>query len=158
MNPTRLHYFYARKWPIWLAIIIVPLLCLVFMTRVLGPAPALLPLNAASGNYLFLLGLAWFLGWALCALVGPFIFGPIYSYRARLNGAPFLPGDQAEILVGPHRGRIVQVLEALDGRGKIRVDLGEKTSSKRKGMFLAGDFFEETQLLRVVGVEQHPAG
>jgi hypothetical protein len=66
-------------------------------------------------------------------------------------------GDRVEILVGPDRVRIVPVLEPMNGRGVVRVDLGGRVHSKRKGTFLSGDTFEETQLLSAVSAEQRLA-
>ncbi len=82
-----------------------------------------------------LLGLAWLLGMAGGSLAGPFILGPIYFHRAKLNGAPFQEGDLVEILVGPNRGRAVRVRESLDGRGTVKVDFGEQASSNRRSIY-----------------------
>lgn len=149
MKPTRLHYFYAYKLPVWIWIIVVPQLCVVLMAKGLGPPPALCPPGTEAGSYLMLLGLAWLLGWAGSALVGPFVLGPIYFHRARLNGAPFQVGDPVRILVGPCRGRVVRVLASVDGRGMVTVYLGETVGGKRKRR---RDTFEETQLLRVIEI------
>ncbi len=157
MKPTRLHYFYAYKWPVWICIVVVPLLCVALVARELGPPPAFFPLESDARSYLLLLACAWLLGWASCALLGPFVLGPIYFHRAQLNGAPFQMGDSVEILVGPNRGRVVRVLEPLDGRGMAKVDLGEPANAKRKSIFWCGDIFELTQLLKVAGAEQRPA-
>ena len=157
MKPTRLHYFYAYKWPVWICIVVVPLLCVAFMARALGPPPALSPLESDARSYLLLLGIAWLLGWASCSLVGPFILGPIYFHRAQLNGAPFQVGDSVEILIGPDRGRVVRVLEPLDGRAMVKVDLGDHLNLERKRSFRTRNTFEETQLLKVFDAEQHLA-
>lgn len=154
MKPTRLHYFYAYKWPVWIWIIVVPMLFVAFMARALGSPPALSTLEPDSKSYLLLIGLAWLLGMASCSLVGPFILGPVYFHRAQLNGAPFQVGDPVEILVGPNRGRVVRVLEPLDGRAMVKVDFAEPPGLKQKRTFRAGDTFEETQLLKVVDAEQ----
>src|ERR1700737_1048614 len=126
MKPTRLHYFYAYKWPVWIWSIVVPLLFVALMARALGPLPVPFTPKSDATNYLQLLGLAWLLGMASCSLVGPFILGPIYFHRSQLNGAPFQVGDPVEILVGPNRGRVVRVVAALDGRARVTVDLGEQ--------------------------------
>ena len=101
MKPTRLHYLYAYKWPGWICIVVVPLLCVALVARELGPPPALFPLETDARSYFLLLACAWLLGWASCALLGPFVLGPIYFHRAQLNGAPFQMGDSVEI-----RGRV----------------------------------------------------
>ena len=154
MKPTRLHYFYAYKWPVWICIVVVPLLCVALVARELGPPPAFFPLESDARSYLLLLACAWLLGWASCALLGPFVLGPISFHRAQLNGAPFQMGDSVEILVGPNRGRVVRVLEPLDGRAMVTVDFGEQAHSRRKGSSRARNTFEETQLLKVVDAEQ----
>lgn len=141
MKPNRLHYFYAYKGPVWICIIVVPMLFVALMAGALGSPTSLTPGEAHPKGYLLLLGLAWLLGWASCALVGPFVLGPIYFHRAQLNGAPFQAGDPVEILVGPNRGRVVRVVEPLNGRGMVKVDFGEQPGLKR-------EWFEETQLLK----------
>ncbi len=128
------------------------------MASALGPPSSLSPLGSDGKSYLFLLGLAWLLGCAGGSLVGTFILGPIQFHRAQLNGAPYQPGDLVEILVGPNRGRIVRVQESLDGRGTVKVDLGEQTSPIGKSIFWSGEYFEETQLLKVGDAEQPLAG
>ena len=153
MKPTRLHYFYAQKWPIWIWIICAPLLCVALMASALSPPASFSPTEPETRSYLFLLAIAALLGWAAGALVGKFVLGPIYFHRAQLNGAPFQPGDRVEILVGPNRGRIVQVLESWHWRGTAKVDLGEGAAPIRKNTFSSKDIFEETQLLKVADAE-----
>jgi hypothetical protein len=148
MKPTRLHYFYAYNWPKWLWITLVPLACVALMAGALGPPPALLPPGAEGKGYLLLLGLAWLLGFTGGLLPGWFILGPIYFHRAQLNGAPFHPGDEVEILVGRCRGRVVRVLDAENWQGSVRVDLGEAERGRRSRLW-TGDIFQPTQLLKV---------
>jgi hypothetical protein len=135
MKPTRMHYFYAQNWPAWIWFTVAPLLCVLIMANALGTPPHLYALGVEAKSYLFLLGLAWLLGYLVAGLLGWFIFGPVYHYRAELNGAPFQPGDRVQILVGRDRGRVVRVAEVWDWRGDLRVDLGDLAGRKRRTIF-----------------------
>ncbi len=149
-----MHYFYARKWPVWLWMILIPLSCTVLMSGLLGSPPSLSPLTPEAKSYVLLLALAWMFGWAGGALVGPFILGPIHHHRAQLNGAPFQTGDLVQVLVGPYRGRVTRVLEPLDGQGLVKVDLAQQAQRSWKSRFWCGNRFEETQLLKITAAEQ----
>lgn len=130
-----MHYFYAQNWPAWIWFTVVPLLCVLLMASALGTPPDISALGAEAKSYLLLLGITWLLGYCAAGLVGWFILGPIYHYRAELNGAPFQTGDRVQILVGQNRGRVVRVAEVRDWRGDLRVDLGELANRKGKTMF-----------------------
>jgi len=135
MKPTRIHYFYAQNWPAWIWFAVAPLLGVLIMASALGAPPDLTTLGAEAKIYFFLLGLAWILGYLAAGLLGWFLLGPIYHYRAELNGAPFQPGDRVQILVGRDRGRVVRVAEVRDWRGDLRVDLGELADLKGRAIF-----------------------
>jgi hypothetical protein len=135
VKPTRLHYFYAQNWPAWIWFTAIPLLAVLLMAKALGTTPDLSALEVEAKSYLFLLGITWLLGFCVAGLVGWFILGPLYHYRAELNGYPFRPGDRVEILVRANRGRIVLVAEVRDWRGDLRVILPESASRKGKTMF-----------------------
>ena len=125
MAATRVHYFYAQNWPARIWIVAVPSLCVLLMAGALGSPPEIAGFQPEAKSYLFLLGIALLAGSCVAALLGPFILGPLYHYRAELNGYPFQPGDQVQILVGANRGRVVQVIGEWAFRGgELRVDLG----------------------------------
>ncbi len=147
MKPTRMHYFYAQNWPAWIWFALAPLLCVWIMASALGPPPDFSTLGAEAKSNLVLLGFAWLLGFLVAVLLGWFIFGPIYHYRAELNGAPFQPGDRVQILVGRDRGRVVRVAEVWDWRGDLRVALGDLAG--RKGRTI-DDF---VQVIKVTDAE-----
>ena len=119
------------------------------MASALGTPPDLSTLGAEAKSYLFLLGITWLLGLCVAGLVGWFILGTLYHYRAEFNGYPFRPGDHVEILVGANRGRVVQVVEVWDWRGNLRVDLGEFA---RPG---ARTYFHFAQVIRADDAEPH---
>ena len=113
----------------------VPSLFVLLTARALGPAPEIAGFEADARSYLFLLGIALLLGFCAVALVGPFILGPIYHYRAELNGAPFQTGDRVEVLVGANRGHVARVAEVWEWRGDLRVDWGTSVARKSRTIF-----------------------
>ncbi len=143
MTPERARSFYARNWPARIWIVVFPALCVALMAVALGPPPELAGFKGDAKGYLLLLGLALLIGLCAAALLGPFLLGPLYHYRAERNGYPFHPDDRVELLVGANRGRVVRVVEVWDWRGDLRVDLGE---SARPG---ANTLFQFTQVVRV---------
>jgi hypothetical protein len=120
--PTRAHRFFAGNWlpRIWMAAF--PALAALLMASALGPAPELAGFGRDARAYLLLIGIALALGLCVAALLGPFVLGPIYHWRAEVNGAPFHPGDRVEILVGANRGQVARVAEVWDWRGSLRVE------------------------------------
>ena len=69
------------------------------------------------------------LGFFVGVLVGWPVLGPTFYGLALKNGEPFAPGELVHILKGPHRDRIVEVVEVFDlgayaNAHRIRVDLG----------------------------------
>ena len=80
----------------------------------------------------------------LSLLVGFFFLGPIYHWRATLNGAPFHVGDRVRILVGPHRDRVVQVYAVWIERSQVCVELDELSKTEAK------DVFSFTQVCREI--------
>jgi len=135
MKPTRAHYFFAQNWPVKIGIVLVPSLFVVLMARALDPAPEIAGFDAEARSYLFLLGIALLLGFCVVALMGPFILGPIYHYRAELNGAPFQTGDRVEVLVGANRGRVARVAEVWESRSDLRVDWNSSVARKGRTIF-----------------------
>ena len=116
MKPTRMQYFFARRWTDRIWFTSIPLLCAIAVIRFLKPTPELL----SDGRYLLQV-----LGFVLAALLIGFfsafiialpILVPIALYRSRINGAPFHKGDLVHILVGPHRDRVVRVYEVWESR------------------------------------------
>ena len=132
MKPTRAQYFFARNWPARILVVIVPLLFAYLMARGLGPVPRLAGLGPEARSYLLLLGIALLLGLCVVALLAPFVLGPIYHYRAELNGAPFQAGDRVEILVGANRGQVARVVEVWDWRGNLRVEWDARVTRRNR--------------------------
>lgn len=144
--PTRLHYFYAQNWPAWIWFTVAPLVPVLVVARALGTPPDLSAFGPEARSYLFLLGVTWLLGYLVSGLVGWFIFGPLYHYRAEVNGYPFRPGDRVEILVGPSRGRVVRVADVWEQRGEVRVEAPESAGGKKRTVY------QFTQVIKVNGV------
>ena len=60
---------------------------------------------------------------------------PLYHLAGRLAGAPFQVGDHVRILVGPHRGKVVEVSEVRGELSEIRVELGKEAWEANKDIF-----------------------
>jgi len=147
MKPTRLHYFYAQNWPAWIWFTVVPLIPVLVAARALGTPADLSTFGPESRSYLFLLGISWLLGYLVGGLVGWFILGPLYHYRAEINGYPFRSGDRVEILVGARRGCVLRVAEVREERGEVRIEPPESAGRKEKTVF------HFAQIIKVDGVE-----
>ena len=130
----------------WIWIVAVPSLCAILMACALGPAPGIAGFERDAKDYLYLIGIALLLGICVAALTGPFILGPLYHYREELNGYPFQPDDAVELLVGANRGRVARVVEVLEGRGVVRVDLGEFATPGAKTLFRIAQVIKVTKM------------
>jgi hypothetical protein len=152
MKPTRAQYFFARSWPlvlvfgflfvaapIWFAFVVAGILA-----RVYQPITDIWNLPRVA----FFAIVAWLLAVLVALVVASFlagIFWPILRprYRARCikNGAPFRVGDQVQILVGRHRGRVATVSSGWRDDG-VRVELGEREKEDFE------DIYDPIQLVR----------
>ena len=147
MKPSRLQYFVAGDWPskIWVTAIPIGFACFAAPScwqLLLSPTRWTDPLIALGYLVLFA-----FLGYFVSILVGWPILGPMYYDRSLKNGEPFHIGDVVQVLVGPHRDRIVRVVKVFDiaewtGAHRIQVDLGADVKEDDK-------VFRSTQVLRV---------
>lgn len=148
--PTRAQRFFAGNWlpRIWMAAF--PALAALLMAGALGPAPELAGFGRDARAYLLLIGIALALGICVAALLGPFVLGPIYHWRAEVNGAPFQPGDRVEILVGANRGRVARVAEVWDWRGSLQVEFTEPVPRRDKTSFAL------TEVLKIGAAESAP--
>jgi hypothetical protein len=122
--------------------------CVVYAVRTTGTFP-IEPTNWQS--------LLSFLGSVLLGtLLGPpsgllsawFILGPIYQWRATVNGAPYHIGDNVYVIRGPNSGRVFSVYEVWPGRSQVRLDLGEDKREK------VTDVFSETEVVRADGTRK----
>jgi hypothetical protein len=140
MKASRIHYFFAEDWPvkIWLTAVLV--------LFVLGSAfifwPLLVSPTRWTDPFLFFgcVLLAVPLGWLVASLIGWFVIGPLYYDRGLKNGEPFHQGDTVQILTGPHRDRVVWVVNAFEHA--VHVDLGEASEDGE-------DVFASIEVLRV---------
>ena len=145
MKASGIHYFFARKWPIKIWMIAFPSAASVLAgsscwTLLVSPVNWKDPLV-----FLGLVLLAALLGYFVGILVGWPVIGPMYYDRSLENGEPFRSGDMVQILIGPHRDRIVRVIEGFDyapyaGGHRIRVDLGAD---------IRDNVFESCEILRI---------
>ncbi len=86
--------------------------------------------------------LSLLLGVCCALLLGGLILGLIYQSVVRWNGGPFVQGDLVQILVGPHRGRVVRVYSLAQGFA-VHVDLGGEEKETSKARFQAIHVFKE---------------
>jgi hypothetical protein len=86
--------------------------------------------------------LAIILGFFLSLPLAWILLSPSYHAQSLRNGAPFHAGDRVRILVGPHRGRIVEVREIWDFRNQVRVEIDAKATED------ATDEFSPTEICR----------
>ena len=151
MKPSRIHYFVAAQWPsrIWLTAF--PAASFAWSASLCWP---LLVSPTKWTDPLVFFGcalLAAALGFFVSIIVGWPILGPMYYDRSLKNGEPFHTGEMVHILVGPHRDRVVPVVEAFDfadyaGAHRIRVDLGENAKETES-------LFSSHEILRVSEAE-----
>jgi hypothetical protein len=142
VEPTRVQYFYAGKWPTRLWRCAFQAISIVgwwhstglpwFST---GDATTLL---LAIGSLVLFVALGHF----VAVLVGWFVLGPVYFDRMLKNGGPFQPGDTVLVLSKPHRGCVARVYQVWQGDA-VRVELGDQA----KGQL--ADIFQPIELLRV---------
>lgn len=140
MKPTRIQYFYAQGWPLKIWLTLSPLVFGAVAVRTCEPSLATLKnwrlLFSLIGIFLIWAMLGFFVGLVLGSIILP----PLYHYRAIRNGGPFKPGDVVQILVGPHRGRVVRVHSLQEH--SVQVELGKQA---REGF---DSVFTPEQLLR----------
>ncbi len=155
MKPSRLHYFVAGDWPskIWTTVFSVGFACFAASS-----CWQLLILPTRWTDLLFVFGylvIFALLGYLVSILVGWPILGPMYYDRSVKNGEPFQTGDTVQVLVGPHRDRIVRVVKVFDiaawaGAHRIEVDLGADGNQD-------DIVFRATQVLRVESAQHAEA-
>ena len=151
MPPARITWvqrFYAYRGPFWLWMTLMAILGLLLVSLFIPAPPDLFDSSPEARDYFILLLLMGLIGLAGCALVGPFILGPLYYSRARLNGAPFAVGDTVQILRGRQRGRKFRVVEVRDWRNTLRVDLGGKPRETWRDYF-SQEYYGYLDVLKV---------
>lgn len=140
MEPSRIHYLFAEEWP---ALIWLGSGCVIGMVRaavLCQPTPGLLGDGWGVLAFLAALILGFLVGYLGAVLLGMVVLGFLYCDRGVRNGEPFRKGDVVRILVGPHRDRIVRVLDAFNiadyaGAHRIRVELGEDVGQEDEDLF-----------------------
>ncbi len=140
MRPTRIHYFYAQNWPLKLWFCFAILLTTIIVLTLSDLTITALQNWRAVARLFAILVLGPLIGFFVGLLFSSLIVSPLYFSQLEKNGGPFQIGDQVEILVKPHRGRIVRVY-ALGQGYSVRVELGAAEREKFK------DFFSGTALL-----------
>jgi hypothetical protein len=150
MKPSRIQYFFAKNWPakIWLGAF--GGVFTVGAARVVVPAIRSEHLGWGTISYLVVIPSALVVGVLLGFLTAFPVLYPLYSWRAKLNGAPFQRGDVVEILVGEHRGKRAQIYELWDERGQVRVDLGKAAKNQRHRRFPPRRSHENRRLVDLV--------
>jgi hypothetical protein len=141
MKASRIHYFFAQEWPIKIWMTAVPSVFAIYAALRCWP---LFVSPTSWFDWPVIVGiilLAAMLGYFVGILLGWPIIGPLYYDRSVRNGEPFHAGDMVQILVGPHRDRVVRVIKAFDcgayaGGHRITVDLGAEEEDFRSHQIL----------------------
>jgi hypothetical protein len=137
-----IQYIFAHNWPFKAYLSVAAIVGVVVAVTVCQPSIAIF----SDRSYLLVFVVSLLLAPVLFVFLAlPFFWilvGPLYYIRARLNGAPFRVGDSIRILVGPYRGRVVQIYDVWDSRHQVRVDLDAETKID------VTDVFSFTQICR----------
>jgi len=139
MKPTKVQYFCAQQWPTYAWLISFSLCGAGLAVYASDLASLILSQPAVSFWLACLVVLGAAIGWLCGGIAGAFILGPFYVAVGKLNGAPFQPGDQVQILAGPHRDHVFRVYEVWEVRNQVRVDLGEKAVANFSDVFSSNE-------------------
>jgi hypothetical protein len=71
------------------------------------------------------------LGWIL----GMFIYPILCIIAIRLQGGPFVEGDEVIVLTKPYQGVKTKIYEVWESRGEVRLDLGSDLKASCKDVF-----------------------
>jgi len=135
MKPNRIQYIFAKDYPLAAWFLAFALFSAALVIKECQPSTAVFLDLPYLLLFLFSLLLAPVLGFFLSLPFAWVLVRPLYDFRARLNGAPFYPGDRVRILVGPHCGRVANIYQVWDIRGQVRVELDEQSKKEMKDVF-----------------------
>ena len=142
MKATRLQYFFATDWPVRFYLMVPAFYGWWLVIAVSEPTLA----TFRHADFALLFVACMILAPAFMAFlflpVAWFVLGPVYYWRAHLNGAPFAVGDRVSILHGPQRDRVVEVYEVWAHRRQVRVNLDLEAQQS------VSDVFSFTQVCR----------
>src|SRR5688572_26102597 len=135
MKPSFMHYVFAYDLPFRGFLACWAILGVAMVFSVCEPSLAMFSDWTFCVFFVFSLVLAPVLFALFSVLfVWPFLL-PVYWFGDRLAGAPFRVGDHVRILIGPHRGRVVEVYDVWDSRHQIRVRLDAEAESAVRDVF-----------------------
>ena len=87
------------------------------------------------------------IGWVLLAAIPVagigYIIGVVFIWMllgriaARIQGWPFVVGEEVMILAGKHKGRIAKIYEVWEPRGQVRLELGEQEKESVNDVYCA---------------------
>jgi hypothetical protein len=66
-----------------------------------------------------------------------FIWTILGGIAARIQGWPFVEGDEVVILAGKDRGRVTKVYEVWESRGQVRLELGDEAKESLTDVYCA---------------------
>ena len=147
MRPTRWQYIFATNWLpallqwTWSLNFVVCALLKIKPTAEIWGDPWFVLLAV------FVIGIAFLLGWFACIIPAWFLFGPLLYSQGHSNGGPFVPGDRVYIIAGKHRGRFSRVYATCEA-DILWLDLGDREQAGGTNIFGA------YQVLRAGDAEQ----
>ena len=145
----RLKRFVAEDWPfrIWIAGVVMA--WFVFLKGALNPDRTLFSAWQELAAFIGIAAAGLVISILIAGMAAGVFVAPINRIQARLNGAPFKPGDRVLILAGRYRGRIGRVYSEWQGE-TIRVDVGDEASKT------FDDVFGQYQVERVANSAEEP--
>ena len=90
----------------------------------------------AVGCLLAVVALSFLLGYYVAIPALWIFWGPVLMDQGDRNGGPFQPGDQVQILSGPHRGAVTRVYDCAQYE-RVRVELGKEAEENYTNVFAA---------------------
>ena len=144
---TRRQRILASSWPITLSGCAVVAVVIYGAVSISGPIQYAFSSVWSVCCWLTIIALSFFLGYYVAIPALWILWGPVLMDQGERNGGPFHPGDQVQILCGPHRDTVTHVYAGAQYE-RVHVELGEEAKES------CADIFAAHELLRVDGKRQ----
>ena len=144
-RPSPVQMFFAHQWPmrLWFSAWTLGVAALAIAAT--NPCLATFADWRSILSFAVVAAISPIFGYFLGLLAGSMILPPMYALRERLNGGPFKTGDRVQILIGPHKGEITQVISPWQGRS-YRVKLDSESEKTFKDIFGADQLSMESKV------------